>query len=241
MFFSYYGIVFMLLMLLFIVLFCDSLLYQKSSTCNDMDDETEYTVCFDVNNDYNKIDCINKDTSTDLEVICYTTDFSPFRALGVSFGAVSAVRLAVSVVSFVGIKMVKYQPGRCLFITLQVICGLASFLCPTIFYSLFYTHVQYVPNILIYGNPPLIHCAVWLVALLLVVLFWGFPWCAFIENREYREEIVTLQDRKYRTIVENTNQRSGSQPFGNQPTVHILAGETHPYHRVPDQSCPYIA
>ena len=206
--FGYYIIELILLGLLFLVLFCNFLLYRKTSTCNDINVKTEYSICFDINDHYKKVDCISKQ-EPDLQVICYLTDFAFFRALGTAFAAANAISAVISVFSSIGIKMVASQPHRCVFITIQVLFGTISCMGLIALYTWFYNYV-------LYGDPPLIHATVCIATVLFAILFWGFPWCAFSDSSTFQQELVTIDDKQCLCIIEESQPQEDQDGQGNQ-------------------------
>ena len=210
--FGYYFIELILLCLLFLVLFCNFFIYRKTSTCNDINVETESSICFDINNHYKTVDCTAERNNPDLKVICYLTDTSPFRALGTAFAAANAISAVISVFSSIGIKMVASQPHRCVFITIQAFLGITCCGIPVGLYALFYSRT--IDGIL-YGDPPLIHAAVWIATVLLAILFWGFPRCAFSDSSTFKQELVTINDKQCLCIISEGDEREQYQMIEN--------------------------
>ena len=206
--FGYYIIELILLGLLFLVLFCNFLLYRKTSTCNDINVKTESSICFDINNHYERVDCTAERNNPDLEVICYLTDIAPFRALGTAFAAANAISAVISVFSSIGIKMVASQPHRCVFITIQILFGTISCVSLIVLYTRFYSDV-------LYGDPPLIHLTVCIATVLFAILFWGFPWCAFSDSSTFQQELVTINDKQCLCIISEGDERQQYEMIQN--------------------------
>ena len=90
--------------------------------------------------------------------------------------------------------MVASQPHRCVFITIQVLFGTISCVSLIVLYIQFYSEV-------LYGDPPLIHATVCIATVLFAILFWGFPWCAFLDSSTFQHELVTINDKQCLCII----------------------------------------
>ena len=184
---AYFLFLLVLLSALFLCMFSNFFIYRKTSTCNDINVKTEYSICFDINNGYERVTCTDSEKINDpnLEVICYLTDANFFRALGVAFGAIQAIRFLIVIFFPVGITMGLKWPQ--LTIATQCSGALVSTFPPTILYSLFYKRVtsQYL-----YGDPLLVHFTLWLACATGFVFFVMHPWWAFHGQDKVFKQII---------------------------------------------------
>ena len=186
---AYFTALFILLSFLFLSLFSNFLIYRKTSNCNDINVKTQYSICFDLNNNYEVVNCLQRQNDSDLEVICYLTDFNIFRALGTAFGAIQAFRTLISIIFALGIKLGLKWP--CWTTTLQVFGALVIVVLCTTLYSLFYTHHI---SIILYGDPPLVHATLLLALATIFVFVCLHPWRAFKESTIFEKRIRGQED-----------------------------------------------
>ena len=75
----------------FIAIALELSIYRKTTTCNDINVKVQSFSCFEVNNNYQKIDCGNTDDIDTRSVICYL--YNPTLAgFAVAFSAATLVR-----------------------------------------------------------------------------------------------------------------------------------------------------
>lgn len=207
---AYFTALFILLSFLFLSLFSNFLIYRKTSNCNDINVKTEYSICFDLDNGYEVVNCLERQDDPDLKVICYLTDFGFFRALGTAFGAIQAFRTLISILFALGIKLGQKLPY--LTATVQVVGALVSVVPYAMLYGLFYTHYT---SIVLYGNPPLVHATLWLAWATVFVFVCLHPWWAFKESTIFGKKIRAQEDNvNYLVDVEvSTAGNNMEQPF----------------------------
>ena len=204
----YFIILLVGLFLLLVCLFFNLFIYRKTSTCNDINVKTEYSVCFDINHGYARVNCTDSKNINDpnLEVICYLTDWGFFRALGVSFGAIQAVRALIFVLFPIGITI--GRKSICLIIVFQSVSGLIIVTLPILLYCLFYVDGLALFTSL-YGDPPLVHASVWIACATAFAFVVCLPWWAFhpgwTEDTSAFEQVI----------------RKGNVSYVEWKTVHV--------------------
>ena len=205
----YFLILLVLLSVLFLCMFSNFFLYRKTSTCNDINVKTEYSICFDINRGYERVLCTDteKINDPDLEVICYLTDFGFFRALGVAFGAIQAIRTLIAILFPLGITMGLKFPR--LTVATQISGALVSLLPPIILYSVFYTRTT---TLVLYGDPLLVHFILWLACLTGFSFFALHPWWAF-QDKVFKQ-VIEERDLKWqrKTPAQNNRDETATQP-----------------------------
>ena len=227
---AYFTALLILLSFLFLSLFSNVLIYRKTSTCNDINVKTENSICFDLDNGYKVVDCLERKDDPDLNVICYLTDLNVFRALGIAFGAIQAFRALISILFPFGIKLGLKWPY--LTTTLQVVGALVSVVPYLILYSLFYTHYT---SIVLYGNPPLVHATLWLAWATVFVSVCLHPWWAFKESTIFEKKIIAQEDNvNYLVDVETStagNNMEQPLPPGQAATemIRLVGQQGHRY------------
>lgn len=196
----YYLILLFVLLALFLFLFCNFLLYRKTSTCNDINVETNFSICFNIHGGYKAVDCV-KEKDQKLEVICYLLDFNFFRALGIAFGAIQAITTLVSIIVPLSIAMGQKAPA--LILAIQIIASLALIAVLPVFYTLHWKHIF---DPFLYGDPVLVH-AIFVLANIVGFLIVWHPWCLFKNSSDFEQEITSQppQAAEMEQVADNSN------------------------------------
>lgn len=207
----YFTILLVLLFFLFLSMFCNFFIYRKTSTCNDINVANNHYICFNINDGYSEVDCHLEKYTTDsnLEVICYLTDWDFFRALGIAFGAIQAFRTLISTFFSFGITIGKKSPGA--MITYQCIGSVLSILSWVGCYVLLYKYCMYKVWC---GDAVQVHITVNFAHLISLCLFLGHPWWAFKDD-SFEQTITKIGERNYLTDVEYQPQAQDQQGGSN--------------------------
>ena len=116
---TYLYFIYMFLMcgLWFIAIAIEYSIYQKTTTCNDIDFNIHSFRCFDEDNHYNTVDCINADNS--IRVICYL--YRPtVGGIGVAFSAAQLISV-IGDITFNIIMKGTNQCSACCFCVLRIV------------------------------------------------------------------------------------------------------------------------
>lgn len=210
----YYFTMLTMLVLLFVALFCNYLIYKKTSTCNDIIKESDYTVCFNENDYYEIVYCTEEEANADLKVICYTTNVDPFNALGISFAAVRAVLVGLSLLTSIVVKLAKSNYCSCCVLSFFLIVGGCLSLAAGI--AVYGLHYNNVIRVFLYGDQPLAHLTVVVTTLLSSIMFCGVPCCAFQNIHTFKTEIVSVSGMKHVSLVRDGDTQEEEMQHGGR-------------------------
>ena len=202
----YFTYMFLMCVMWFIAILMELSIYRKTGTCNDINVEVQSFSCFDVDNNYEKIDC---DNTTDIEtrrVICYL--YSPTIAgIGVAF----SVAQLISVLGDIAYKLTLNGINQCVWCIniLRIVCLLLVVFGFIVFVGVVEDHR--ISNYFTYGGIPMR----WTQLLLLTATLFGIfafpPWTKYSKLNDSEEDYYTT---KYRYLGYKDDVEKGKNSRG---------------------------
>ena len=122
--YAYLSLMGFLIVLWFLVVLVDSLIYRKTTTCNDINVDDDSYVCFDLNNKWEIVDCQSDQRSRN--VFCYLYTISP-SAFGIAFSVASLISTLVSVSFYAAVFLSDTKSSQYALIALQML--MSFFIC----------------------------------------------------------------------------------------------------------------
>ena len=202
---TYFYFTYMLLMccLWFIATAVELSIYRKTGTCNDINVKVQSFSCFDVGNDYAKIDCKNTSDIDTRHVICYL--YSPnIAGFGVAYSAAKLISVLADT-AFTTVLKLTYLTGAELAGFLRILSLVSALVCLSLF--LWATQTERLEeDYFTYGGIPMRATQLLLLCLTVAGVILLPPWIKY-PNNEY--------NIKYRHLgyidVENVDQTQDTQ------------------------------
>ena len=186
----------------FLILLVEYSIYRKTTTCNDINVLDKSFRCFRVDNG-TAIGCTvdqGNGKSPDIDVFCYLYTPNP-GALGIAFGAVNFISVAITVYFRIALYCTKAPIGQCCLLALQLLAAAIVVIVVALLPGLNFGRL----NVEIYFFHGL---ATMRVCMYILIVYTGFtlipiPWYGFTHQDNFRD--IVVQKQKDQTEPVNTN------------------------------------
>lgn len=181
--YSYLTVMAILTVLWFLVTLLEHIIYHSATSCNEIDTEDRYYVCFDLSANWSIVDCQMKNQSNN--IFCYTYSITP-SAFAIAFSMASFVSTTISVTFYSAVYCSDERCSRRGLIVIQFLLVIATICCAVSLAVLFATEKwTSVVFYLFDGRAPLRGVLIVLCILSLLILGSCLPWAPFQSKRIY--------------------------------------------------------
>lgn len=128
--YTYLSIMACLTGLWFIVTLLEQVIYHNATSCNELDSDDMYYICFDYKRNWSIIDCQNfmRNYTASTSILCYTYSITP-SAIGIAFTVASFVSTIISITFHSALYCSDEQCSRRGLIVVQILFILGIILC----------------------------------------------------------------------------------------------------------------
>ena len=200
----------------FLILLVEYSIYRKTTTCNDINVLDKSFRCFRIDT-REAIGCTvdqGNGKSPDIDVFCYLYSPNP-GALGIAFGAVNFISVAITVYFRIALYCTKAHIGRCCLSALQVLAAAIVAIVVALLPGLNFGPL----NVEIYFFHGL---AAMRVCMYILIIYTGFtlipiPWYGFTHQDDFRDIVV---QKKKKDHTEPATPKAGDRTSGANGTVN---------------------
>lgn len=225
--YTYFTSVGILAVIWFIVLVVDTIVYTKTTTCNDLNKEHRIFTCYDVDNNYTIVDCNpDEELRPDIRVFCYLYKINA-RAIGIAFGnatfMIYLVTLYFKIAVYVAQKKCKCCCGgrtcNCwiLVIVIQIVAAVVGTAVAVLLLPL---HLVWDQEIYFFYGLAVMRVAMYPLAIITGAVVIPVPWCFFTKKVHYTTKVHQTSQEEANVVVVMKNRQVLSTNSTSEPGTH---------------------